>query len=488
MYPAMPSVRSTQHPSPAVSRANSPTAQENSIAMPPPPADPPMPNSLTPIHMPTLQEIQDAGYHNFVLKIIAVKSTRANYNPAEAVQHLNAVLQDTLASKSGVHDIPRELYRVVYEEPPPGTFGTNGQFLCRIPKPLEGYIADLTAPKNEHGPLAFTGDDWDNAYKLELTTFTQKQFSAEMSREKNEKYWLHIILDRGNTLSKRTLYELTAQHLSKFGMTIQGHERAFFEKPDSNKEQGSGKWHCEYILDEDSRRGQDPTRRGQLLGHLPAQVDGDRPGNARARQDLGQAGKYHLDLRSLRHVLEAHPALRGPRSEEISRPKARVQTSGQRERAAPHGQEGREEVCILSTYENTSGRHPHTKKSALHGADAMSRPQDSESECVSNVRVPAAERGRVSRFRLISRASLRTAALIAASTSASIAISMRFSSLGLCISPASSVSTYCSLIYSRSTPRGATTCEITHGGSSVAKTRMKDWLAGDRAREMPAES
>ena len=250
----MPSVRSTQHPSPAVSRANSPPAQENtggSIAMPPPPADPPMSNSLTPTHKPTLQEIQDAGYHNFVLKIIAVKSTRANYNPAEAVQHLNAVLQDTLASKSGIPDIPRELYRVVYEEPPPGTFGTNGQFLCRIPKPLESYITDLTAPKNEHGPLAFTGDDWDNAYKLELTTFTQKQFSAEMSREKNEKYWLHIILDRGNTLSKRTLYELTAQHLSKFGMTIQGHERAFFEMPDGNKEQGSGKWHCEYILDED---------------------------------------------------------------------------------------------------------------------------------------------------------------------------------------------------------------------------------------------
>ena len=37
----------------------------------------------------TLQQCLDAGPHYFVLEITDVKSTRANYDPAAAVPHLN---------------------------------------------------------------------------------------------------------------------------------------------------------------------------------------------------------------------------------------------------------------------------------------------------------------------------------------------------------------------------------------------------------------
>ena len=212
----------------------------------PPPAGTAMSTSTALAVKATLQACLDAAPHHFILEITDVKSPLANYNPEAAVTHLNAVLQDALATVSGINEIPVEFFQVAFEAPP-GLLGTHGHFICSIPEPLKVHIPNLT---NKGGPLEFTGDDWNNAYKLELKAYTPKEYSAEMPREKNEKYWLHLILARGNTLKKRDLYELTKLHLSKFGMAIQDHDHAFYQKKGGSNEQGSNKWHIEYTLDD----------------------------------------------------------------------------------------------------------------------------------------------------------------------------------------------------------------------------------------------
>ena len=153
MGPAESTAAPTQLPTPAASRVGSPPNTDGSML---PPADTAMSASTALTVTATLQQCLDASPHYFTLKITDVQATQAHYDPAAAVPHLNAVLQDALATVSNIEGIPVESYHVTYETPPPELLGTHGHFVCRIPEPLKDHIPNLT---NKGGPLEFTGDD-----------------------------------------------------------------------------------------------------------------------------------------------------------------------------------------------------------------------------------------------------------------------------------------------------------------------------------------
>lgn len=212
----------------------------------------PPPTAIVPVTAPTLQACKDEPPHLFELVITDMKTVVAHYDPAQATANLSAVMQDQLEAAAKLVDVPTAMYRVTFVRPKmTSTDSPYGKFLCRVPGPFRAYVADLTAPKNPNGRLAFTGDDMGNVYKLKLEDHIKLDFSANAPREKNEKYWFHIITREDCTVTARDLYERTAVHIAKFGMTIQDHDGAFYQMAAQNKEQGTCKWHCEYHLDKD---------------------------------------------------------------------------------------------------------------------------------------------------------------------------------------------------------------------------------------------
>ena len=209
------------------------------------------PQAIIPVTPPTLQACMDGERYLFDLKITEARLAFTNYDPEKASLNLNAILQDALATASKIPDIPQNLFRVEYEKPPPGSLEQWGHFFCRIPGALQHYVPDLSAPKNEHGRLAFVGDDLGNVYKLKIEAHIKKEFSAEPRKGKNDIHWLRVIPEKELTITNRQLYDITSAHLGKFGLTIQDHKHAFKESLTDDGEQASGKWHCDYDLHPD---------------------------------------------------------------------------------------------------------------------------------------------------------------------------------------------------------------------------------------------
>lgn len=202
----------------------------------------------------TMQDMKDQSPYIFNLRITAIQTTATNYDPQRAISNLNATLQDALATKSGVEDIPMHMYRVVFEHPAP-TGGSKdtinyGKFICQVPGPMESYVADLTDPE-KGGELQFTGDGAGNNYKLAFEAYVAPE-NKEKRREPNEKQWFHVIPLTKNGITsvpQRLAYERTAGHIANFGMTIMDHEDAFKARTTNDKEQAKPGWHVEYNVD-----------------------------------------------------------------------------------------------------------------------------------------------------------------------------------------------------------------------------------------------
>jgi hypothetical protein len=250
----MPSAVTTQRASPV--NLNITLAEGLAMAAAPEPAPEPAPvaapgmmtNAI--VAKPSLQDLVDAPTAYCKLDIIKKIAHTANYNPAMAIPNLNASLQLEVGAVLGF-DIPANLYHISFVEPQ-GAGGSDGtvdlgSFECGMAAPLLPYVVDLTNPKNPAGPLAFTGDDDGNNYKLTYRDYTPPTTGGKKIR--TDTYYLLLKPQKGHGLTRRELYEATNAHFAKYGMTIDTHSDAFKIKDALNKEMGSNAWHVEYKLD-----------------------------------------------------------------------------------------------------------------------------------------------------------------------------------------------------------------------------------------------
>ena len=253
MQPPMPSAVTTQRASPVTGaaepaslaealQANLAASEENSAEE--------IRAIVTSTAKMTLQELVDAPTYYFKFDIIDNVAPTANFDPKNAVRNLNAVLQQTVGEKVGV-EIPKELFDVTFEKPT-GAGGSDGKmdlgyFLCGVPTPLVPTIIDLTDPKKPPTALAFTGDGEGNNYKLAYAEYIPP--ATKGKRIKNDTYWFILHPQKGHGLGRRQLFEITNDHIGKFGMTIQEHVDAFKISSTSDGEMGKASWHVEYHLD-----------------------------------------------------------------------------------------------------------------------------------------------------------------------------------------------------------------------------------------------
>lgn len=227
----------TQQPT----RKESPTREES------PENAPPHHGHIVPII--DLQTCKDAPPSFFTLLITKVEAKLVNYDPANAVDIINAILQHNLATLANIPDLPPALFRILFLRPNGTDTGTFGAYACRIPAPLMIYIADLTAPKNPDGPLVYASDEGDNTYKMELTAYVAKDHSNKAPRPKNDLHWMHIDTNFDLPVTERDFFDIVSDHIGKYGMTIQDHSRAFYQQTTRNGERSKGIWHCEYDID-----------------------------------------------------------------------------------------------------------------------------------------------------------------------------------------------------------------------------------------------
>lgn len=192
--------------------------------------------------------VMESGNFTFRLDIISVMAAQLNYDPEKATGNLNATLQDTLATATGIFDIPTNMYNVSFEPPGPAAGSEEkGRFVCQIPGNLSALVKHNQQVVHD---LGFTGDDHGNRYKLKYAEdVLMKKKSSK--RPKNDTYWFHLIPDEpAMVMPRRSLYEKTNDHLAKYGMKIMEHEKAFEPKLTQDKEQQDGrKFHVEYELD-----------------------------------------------------------------------------------------------------------------------------------------------------------------------------------------------------------------------------------------------
>ena len=232
------------------SRAHSPPNEEPVPSAATEPEAPPQPKETeTETAMVKMQKfdirtIKESGNFIFQLEIEQVMAAQLNYDPSKAVGNLNAYLQDSLSTASGVSDIPTGLYSVSFVPPKPGT-DKKGLFVCHIPADFKELVTTPEVLSN----LEFTGDDEGNNYKLQFANYAPLEKTKK--RGKNDTFWFHLIPDESAmSLPRRVLYEGTANHIRCFGMTIQEHEDAFVPKLTKDKEQQDGrKFHVEYEVD-----------------------------------------------------------------------------------------------------------------------------------------------------------------------------------------------------------------------------------------------
>ena len=189
-----------------------------------------------------IDDVKKSGNFIFNLKIIAAKLVQINYDPKKAEGNLNAQLQDAVATISRVPDMPANLFHVAYVPPPPPE--TYGMYTCHVP----AAFTEMATSPAFLAILTHTGDDDGNNYKLEYAAHVAR--TNKSKRPKNDTYWFH--LDPSDEAMKRPireLYEKTNVHITKFGMSIQEHDKAFVPKLTANKEQRDGnKIHVEYDL------------------------------------------------------------------------------------------------------------------------------------------------------------------------------------------------------------------------------------------------
>jgi hypothetical protein len=240
----------TQQPSYMPSRAGSPPGDtppaEGATAMmkaPPPPAG--KETALTTYGPFDLNTIKTSGNFIFHLHIKGVMAAQPNYKPINACSNLNSLMQDSLATHSGVADIPTSMYDVTYSPPSPGA--AEGTYICQIPAVFEELVKSAQVISD----LEFTGDGKGNNYKLEYADYTP--FVNKGKRPTNEHHWLHVTPNElAICMPTRKLYEGTNRHLNNFGMAIQEHEWAFVPKLSKDKEhQDKRRFHCEYDLNHD---------------------------------------------------------------------------------------------------------------------------------------------------------------------------------------------------------------------------------------------
>ena len=206
-------------------------------AMPPPAG---LENAIVKVY--NMNDIKSSGDFAFNLKVTAASLTQVNYEPKKAEGNLNAQLQDAAATISRVPDMPANLFHVAYVPPPPQE--KYGMFTCHVP----AIFTEMATSSTFLAMLTHTGDDEGNRYKLEYAAHVARTNKGK--RPKNDAYWFH--LDPSDEAMKRPireLYEKTGVHISKWGMSIQGHDKAFEPKLTANKEQRDGnKIHVEYDL------------------------------------------------------------------------------------------------------------------------------------------------------------------------------------------------------------------------------------------------
>ena len=156
-----------------------------------------------------LQDLKDARPYVFNMVIVAIRTASTNYDPEHAISNFNAALQDALGTKSGIEDIPTNMYMVQFQKPDATGGSTNyGKFVCQVPGPMEPLVLDLTKPDGDQS-LKFTGDGAGNSYQLEWEAFVTPE-NKKKRREANDKQWCFVIPQtKGNItmVPERQVYE-----------------------------------------------------------------------------------------------------------------------------------------------------------------------------------------------------------------------------------------------------------------------------------------
>jgi len=126
----------------------------------------------------TVAQIQLCGMFKFDLLITEVRSTKANYQPTNAIAMVNAIVQNEAMGWTGLDEIPTSLFNVIYSAPKPGSTG-EGRFRCSVPVLLKQMILHLMPSHTKKTVLSFAGDGEGTNYKLQYEEVTEYIFKKK---------------------------------------------------------------------------------------------------------------------------------------------------------------------------------------------------------------------------------------------------------------------------------------------------------------------
>ena len=222
-----------------------------------PPAPLVGPSSLTAIDFASapacpplsVAELQMSDMFKFDLRIKEVRTTKANYQPSNAIASVNAIIQNEVAQWMDNDEIPTNLFSVIYSTPKPGST-EEGRFRCSVPVLLKELILHLMPSHTKKTVLSFAGDDEGTNYKLEYEEVAEYVFSRkDQDRDRSDKRWLLLHLDINTTLGQRLIFAKALEHFKNYGIhLVQNNEKAFTRVQTANKEQGTFSYNAWFTI------------------------------------------------------------------------------------------------------------------------------------------------------------------------------------------------------------------------------------------------
>ena len=187
--------------------------------------------------------------YKFDLRIKVVRTTKANYQPSNAIATVNAIIQNEVAQWMNNYEVPTNLFSVIYSAPKPGST-EEGSFRCSVPMLLKELILHIMPSHTKKTVLSFAGDEEGTNYKLQYEEVAEHIFTRKgQDRDRSDKRWMLLHLNKNTTLGQRQLFTKALEHFKNWGIhLVQNNEKAFTRVQSEDKEQGKFSYNAWFTI------------------------------------------------------------------------------------------------------------------------------------------------------------------------------------------------------------------------------------------------
>jgi len=187
--------------------------------------------------------------YKFDLRIKVVRTSKANYEPSNAVATINAIIQNQVAQWLNDYEVPTNLFSVIYSTPKPGST-EEGSFRCSVPMLLKELILHIMPSHTKKTVLSFAGDDEGTNYKLQYEEVTEHIFSRKgQDRDRSDKRWMLLHMNKNTSLGQRQVFTKALEHFKNWGIhLVQNNEKAFTRVQSEDKEQGKFSYNAWFTI------------------------------------------------------------------------------------------------------------------------------------------------------------------------------------------------------------------------------------------------